>query len=409
MKNFKKKGFTIVELVIVIAVIAILSAVLIPTFSSLIKKANLSADQQAVRNMNSIASIGVVDGNYNNPSDVLDDLYANGFNLGKMKTYSKNFHYVYNFENKKFYLLDDMDNVIYPEDVSKDKLWGFYYNSVDDKLEGVSNYIAMDNIINTVNFKQSFENAAYNLDLNGYFIGLDNDQTNYNVTIFNGAYVSGNLQLSNDIKEYEKLTNLTSGNTYENKVITDYKGSSTTGKQLDSNINFKDCVFYNCSFMISYSMTFENCTFIGGPNNACVYIQNNITENAVIDIINCTFDGTVQRAINITGQNAYKTNIIGCVFNGTSIVEKHIIQIANPSAKVVISDCEFNALGTSPSIIRFNDGISPTADPIALVSNITFINNKISDSISEADYVDTDGQTNDNALALDEAMTEKMK
>ena len=33
-----KKGFTIVELVIVIAVIAILAAVLIPTFSSLIRR-----------------------------------------------------------------------------------------------------------------------------------------------------------------------------------------------------------------------------------------------------------------------------------------------------------------------------------------------------------------------------------
>lgn len=41
-----KKGFTIVELVIVIAVIAILAAVLIPTFNSVIKKANKSAAQQ---------------------------------------------------------------------------------------------------------------------------------------------------------------------------------------------------------------------------------------------------------------------------------------------------------------------------------------------------------------------------
>ena len=46
-----KKGFTIVELVIVIAVIAILAAVLIPTFSSLIKKANESADLQNTRNV----------------------------------------------------------------------------------------------------------------------------------------------------------------------------------------------------------------------------------------------------------------------------------------------------------------------------------------------------------------------
>jgi prepilin-type N-terminal cleavage/methylation domain-containing protein len=56
MKNYfqkkDRKAFTIVELVIVIAVIAILAAVLIPTFSNIIKKANLSADKQAVREMN---------------------------------------------------------------------------------------------------------------------------------------------------------------------------------------------------------------------------------------------------------------------------------------------------------------------------------------------------------------------
>ena len=44
----RKRGFTIVELVIVIAVIAILAAVLIPTFTNLIKRANLSNDQSAI-------------------------------------------------------------------------------------------------------------------------------------------------------------------------------------------------------------------------------------------------------------------------------------------------------------------------------------------------------------------------
>ena len=49
MKN-NRKGFTITELVIVIAVIAILAAVLIPTFSNLIEKAQNSADFQEARN-----------------------------------------------------------------------------------------------------------------------------------------------------------------------------------------------------------------------------------------------------------------------------------------------------------------------------------------------------------------------
>ena len=46
MKKLNKKGFTITELVIVISVIAILSAVLIPTFSGLVKKAKESAAMQ---------------------------------------------------------------------------------------------------------------------------------------------------------------------------------------------------------------------------------------------------------------------------------------------------------------------------------------------------------------------------
>ena len=49
-KKNTKKGFTIIELVIVIAVIGILAAVLIPTFSGVIEKANESAAMQAARN-----------------------------------------------------------------------------------------------------------------------------------------------------------------------------------------------------------------------------------------------------------------------------------------------------------------------------------------------------------------------
>lgn len=50
MKNTKKRGFTIVELVIVIAVIAILASVLIPTFTNVVEAANKSKALQQARN-----------------------------------------------------------------------------------------------------------------------------------------------------------------------------------------------------------------------------------------------------------------------------------------------------------------------------------------------------------------------
>ena len=49
-KKNNRKGFTIVELVIVIAVIAILATVLVPTFGNVIDKANASKNLQAARN-----------------------------------------------------------------------------------------------------------------------------------------------------------------------------------------------------------------------------------------------------------------------------------------------------------------------------------------------------------------------
>lgn len=63
-KKNNRKGFTIVELVIVIAVIAILATVLIPTFGNVIEKANNSKALQEARNTytNYVASVDYASG-----------------------------------------------------------------------------------------------------------------------------------------------------------------------------------------------------------------------------------------------------------------------------------------------------------------------------------------------------------
>ena len=77
-----RRGFTIVELVIVIVVIAILAAVLIPTFSSLTEKANASADEQLLRTMNTVLSAAEAEGEIpHHIGEVKHILYEAGINV----------------------------------------------------------------------------------------------------------------------------------------------------------------------------------------------------------------------------------------------------------------------------------------------------------------------------------------
>ena len=117
MKNTNKKGFTIVELVIVIAVIAILAAVLIPTFVGLVNKANLSADQQAVRQMNqAIAMTGKEITDINTLIDTLDE---QGYNSKKtLVPVSKGHTFYWDSTTNKIILVDANNAVVFPADAT---------------------------------------------------------------------------------------------------------------------------------------------------------------------------------------------------------------------------------------------------------------------------------------------------
>ena len=114
-----KKGFTIVELVIVIAVIAILAAVLIPTVAGLVKKAQQSADIQAVRQMNvALASATKAP---EGPAEVASILSANGFNTEKGLTPAyKGYSYYWHKPTNQIVYVNDADGkfeLIFPEKV----------------------------------------------------------------------------------------------------------------------------------------------------------------------------------------------------------------------------------------------------------------------------------------------------
>lgn len=113
MKN-KYKGFTIVELVIVIAVVAVLAAVLIPTFSAIIKRTNISADTQVARNMNVILASESVSDIPMTPVKVKELLGKNGITDFTPQTRFYTFYWLAN-ENV-IILADESDRPVYPEE-----------------------------------------------------------------------------------------------------------------------------------------------------------------------------------------------------------------------------------------------------------------------------------------------------
>ena len=102
MRNTNKKGFTIVELVVVVAVIAILAAVLIPTFSGIIAKANLSADQKAVSTMNTAIAMEGAE----TLEEAMAALEKHNINAEKLIPVSKGYSFIWNDDTNKIELVE---------------------------------------------------------------------------------------------------------------------------------------------------------------------------------------------------------------------------------------------------------------------------------------------------------------
>ncbi len=120
----RRKGFTIVELVIVIAVIAILAAVLIPTFSRLIRKSNLSADKQAVREMNiALAADEELHGKATTIERAMQVLANAGYNSDNWVCLTQGYEvYWYSTENRLVLYNASTAEIEYPTEFSVKKL-----------------------------------------------------------------------------------------------------------------------------------------------------------------------------------------------------------------------------------------------------------------------------------------------
>ncbi len=161
----RRKGFTLVELVIVIAVIVILAAVLIPTFSGVIEKANNAKDFSYVTNMNEILELEeITNGKNETMYDAAGDLEKYGMDIEKLPS-SKGYIYVWNSKENRVAALDKDYKLVFPQgeeinDSNKENYFAVAKTEEEiNKLYelGYSVYLKESATVTTVNATQGFD------------------------------------------------------------------------------------------------------------------------------------------------------------------------------------------------------------------------------------------------------------
>ena len=205
MKKNNKKGFTIVELVIVIAVIAILAAVLIPTFSSIIKKAKISNDTVLAKNLTTAIATESITSKPTSMEEVVTKLYNAGFVLENLSPTTEDYFYGWDSKNNQIILISDECSVVYESATSTP----------------VDVYVTT-----TGKFAQKLANAGYSLYLT---TDATEVKTNNFINVDTGNSELGTLEMTasnaGEVILKGKITNVTVKN--PNGSVKQYASSET--------------------------------------------------------------------------------------------------------------------------------------------------------------------------------------
>ena len=372
-----KKGFTIVELVIVIAVIAILAAVLIPTFSGIIRKANISADTQLAKNLNDIlAAEEAVDGKPSDFEAVVQILKNNGYVVSSLNPTTSGCFFVWESDSNQIILVDGKDEykVIYNSKDYKEagSTWNFAIGDpavakeVKDYFAAKSLDVVVQSAVSDVKDLTSIMQSAKKdepvtvymdeslvMDANKIIV-LDNPDAD--VTIVLGeSNVTATTPLEDKIPFEVKQGTLTisGGNIASTGVFTNPDGNKAQAPVVASagtTLNIENTVFNINAISISGSQrgylryqggngTLDNVTVTSNDMGILV------NTGAKVTVSNCTF-------------NAKTRALWSCSFNVAN--DKHdkvsTITVDGGTYNVTDASSTFGAVTTCGGVVIINKG-----------------------------------------------------
>ncbi len=363
MRKTNKKGFTIIELVIVITVIAILAGVLIPTFASVIKKANTSADSQLEDQLNTILKASALTDGVESVLDVLDVFAEEDMSLDSFAARAKGRSYYYDTEYNAILYVDDKTGTVispaeYAGETQKDgHLWQLLSMAIanpekpaDFDVEGKTMTATVANAAEYAYVINQYNDApGMNLELtiNGtidmYGADVMIEETHGSVTITG----TNNAVIKNAISNEYAATSIHNAE----KKLASYRAGAIIAKATHpvtiSNVTFTDLtvrvidagnVGLICGeatkegSLTLENVTIKNSTVVGGRNVAALlgHYQASgvgITVKGAL-VVNNVSVGTTQ------GRSAILTMITNATGQAMKITEGATVTVANSTCRM---------------------------------------------------------------------------
>ncbi len=147
MNDKNNKGFTLIELIVVIAILGILTAIALPMLLGFVDQSKIVADQASVKNLNDVTPIFRTYVSGSDPfedetksnEELLQALVNAGYFASASKPQTKDASYSWSFDNQRWYFLLENSYIISSSDgisiiSSYGRLQGSYTGSAPDIL-----------------------------------------------------------------------------------------------------------------------------------------------------------------------------------------------------------------------------------------------------------------------------------
>ncbi len=403
MKKLNRKGFTIVELVIVIAIIAILAAVLIPTFTTVINKANMSKDTQLVRNLNTALVADRTAGKaHNTMQDALDAAEGAGYNIRKINAAASGNEILWDSENDMFcYYNAEKKAVNYipdftPENKAKDEnLWvirddvheqfATYYTgkatsvTTDQNFDaGIGANLTIINYVNTNAARTSIirtvrEDTILNID-------APNDTVNHYGpgAIVNIAAVANNSY--HEFGSFEKAT------IAQGRIVVEAAGS-IPAVEITANPSAEKPIKIETAKNVVISASNDLTAQLNGAQLANVSVDiKSINASVVLDAAVKT------DSVKINGETATASNVTPITKVSTLAELQAAVADANVKYVLMTNDITATSLvnittsttldgngytlstSTQRNLVRLNQDVTPAAKTDVVIKNINIVN-----------------------------------